>query len=142
MTMLTWQPLPVAQVGELVEHDELVIAGGDDVGCNRPRLGGACLVAGEVVGVPGEPVAEGVPVDAELAPDLLLADLPVAALDELHDGDLPAAGDGAQHGAEGRRALALAVAGVDEEERVDVAQLGGARVLGRRGRGVRHGWGL
>ena len=50
-------------------------------------------------------------------PDLLLADLPVAALDELHDGDLPAPGDAREHHAERGRALALAVAGVDDHER-------------------------
>ena len=45
----------------------------------------------------------------------LLADVPLAALHELHDGDLPIAGERPHHHAEGGRALALAGPGVDEE---------------------------
>ena len=55
----------------------------EGVGSLRPAAGHRTHV---------NPSPNGVPVDAELAADLLLADLPVAALDELHDGDLPVRG--------------------------------------------------
>ena len=111
-----------------------------------PRLAGERLVVLEIVGVPREAVAERLPVDAELAADLLLADLPVAALDELHDGDLPVAGQRAQHHAERRRALALAVAGVDEHQRFGAGRspsgrgssVGGVASFGHGGWEHRH----
>ena len=79
-----------------------------------------------------KPFADREPVDAELPRRLLLADVPLARLQELHDRDLPAPRDGAQDHAERRRRLALAVAGVDEHERLRGAQPVGSRVLGRR----------
>ena len=88
------------------------------------------LVVIEVGRVPGEPVAERVPLDAQLAADLLLADLPLAALDELQHGDRPAHGDRAEHHTERRAALALAVAGVDQQQRAGARQR-------RRGEGRR-----
>jgi hypothetical protein len=42
------------------------------------------------------------PCDAQLATHLLFADLPVAALHELDDGNLPVAGECADHHAERR----------------------------------------
>ena len=88
-TSPTGSQLKVIKIGELVEDHELVFAGVDDVDRLPPSGGGVGTVGGEIVGVPREPVAEGVPVDAELTTDLLLADLPVAGLDELHDRDVP-----------------------------------------------------
>ena len=126
------QPVERHQVGELVEDHELVLAGVDDVDRLSPTGGGVGTIGGEVVGVPREPVTEGVPVDAELPTDLLLADLPVAGLDELHDGDVPSAGDGPDHHPESRRRLALAVAGVHDDQRVGAAQFVGPRILGGR----------
>lgn len=76
--------------------------------------------------------APSVPVDAQLAAHLLLAHLPVAALDELHDRHLPVAAERPQHHAERRRALALAVAGVDQHERRDGAHAARSRVVGGR----------
>ena len=58
----------------------------------RPRLLRDRLVLGEVLGVPGEALAERPPVDAEAARDVFLADVPLARLQELHDGDLPVRG--------------------------------------------------
>ena len=91
---------------------------------------GEGLVVDEVVGVPREAVADGEPLDAELAAELLLADLPLAALDELHDRDRPAAGDAPDHDAERGRALALAVARVDDHHRRRPPQPVGDRILG------------
>ena len=57
-----------------------MLAGVDEArGLLPTRRAAWALSCVEVVGVPREPVAERMPVDAELAPDLLLADLPVAA---------------------------------------------------------------
>ena len=70
------------------------------------RMGAADLgvrpVVLEVRRIPREAVPERVPVDAELAAHLLLADLPVAALDELQHGDVPVDGETAQHHPERR----------------------------------------
>ena len=87
----------------------------------------------EIVGVPREAVTERMPLDAELPPDLLLTDLPVARLDELAHRHRPVDGEGSQHHTERRRALALAVAGVDQHERVGAPQPVGPGVLGRDG---------
>ena len=67
----------------------------------RPTLRSVRPVVGQVIGVPGEAVAEGEPIDAELATHLLLADVPVAGLDELDDRDVPVASECANHHAEG-----------------------------------------
>jgi hypothetical protein len=91
------EPTPRAQVGELVEHHEAVVAGTDELSGPSPPVGGVPLVVLEVVGVPREAVAERIPVDTELSTDLLLADLPVAALDELHDRHPPVARQRPQH---------------------------------------------
>ena len=131
-------PAPVHRVGDLVEHHEAVLAGLDERLGVRPRRRGDGLVLGEVVGVPGEALADGAPVDAEPSRhDLLLADLPLARLEELHDGDLPVAGDGADDHAEGGGRLALAVAGVDERRRCSHAPAGPGCVLGRH---LAHRW--
>jgi hypothetical protein len=61
------------------------------------------------------------PVDAELAADLLLAGVPVPRLDELHDCDVPAPPDRSDHHPERRRRLTLAVSGVDDHQRVGPA---------------------
>ena len=126
------QPVEVHQVGEFVEDHELVFAGVDDADRLLPSGGGVGTVGGQVVGVPGEPVAEGVPVDAELATDLLLADLPVAGLDELHDRDVPPAGDTSNHHPERGRRLALPVAGVHHDQRLGAPQAVGTGILGGR----------
>ncbi|GJD69152.1 hypothetical protein MMMDOFMJ_2078 [Methylobacterium gnaphalii] len=57
------------------------------------------------------------PVDpvAERFQGVLLAGVP-GALDELHDADSPAAAEGAQHQPPGRRRLALARAGMDDQQ--------------------------
>ena len=70
-----------------------MLAGGDDRCCASPRALGDGLVVLEVRRIPREALAQRVPVDAELPADLLLADLPLAALDELQDDDRPAHGD-------------------------------------------------
>src|SRR4029453_19453457 len=85
-------PAPVHRVGDLVEDDQLVVAAlehppGRRPGAHRPGPGRL-----QVVGVPGEAVAERVPVDPEAAADLLLPGPPAARLEELDDADLPAAG--------------------------------------------------
>src|SRR5687767_13385725 len=72
----------------------------------------------EVGGLPGEPVAQGVPLDAEVVGQLALARLPLPALDELDDAHPPASGPAPAHDPEGGRGLALAVAGVDEDDRL------------------------
>ena len=108
-----------------------MLAGGDQVGGLAPALGGERLVVLEIIGVPGEPVTDRQPVDAELPADLLLADLPVAALDELHDGHPPSTGDAAHHHTERRRALALAVSGVDDHDRWRRVEAVGPGIFGR-----------
>jgi hypothetical protein len=95
------------------------------------------LVLGEILGIPGEPLAERPPVDAEALRGLFLADVPLAGLEELDDRDLPVLGDRAQHDTERGARLALAVTGVHEDERPRDVQPLGECVLGRRL--LRHG---
>ena len=116
----------------------LVLAGPDQFRRRRPAVGGVGDVVRQVLGVPGEPVTEGVPVDAELPAQLLLADLPLTGLDELHDGDVPVARQRTQHHAERRGRLALAVPGVDDDEGIGAPQPVGAWVLGGGGVWVTH----
>ena len=66
-----------------------------------PAFSGVGAIVRQVIGVPGEAVAEGEPIDAKLATHLLLADVPVAGLDELDDRDVPVASECANHHAEG-----------------------------------------
>src|SRR5690606_1965576 len=74
-------------------------------------------VAGAVLGFPGESLAHGVDRHLVREPlqDLALAGLP-PALDELHDADAEAVADAAHHHAEGGRRLALALAGMDDQQ--------------------------
>ena len=89
-------PAPVHRIGDLVEDDQAVLVALDQRFGLPPRLPGDGLVLREIVGVPGEALADREPVDAQLAADLLLAGVPVARLEELHDRDPPVPGDGAQ----------------------------------------------
>jgi hypothetical protein len=93
-----------------------VRAGFDDGPGLAPRLPRHRLVLGEVLGIPGESLAQRPPVDAEAFRSLLLADVPLARLEELDDRDLPVLGDRAQYHAERGARLALAVARVHEDE--------------------------
>src|SRR5829696_2761881 len=74
-------PTPRAQVRDLIEDHELVLTGGDQGLRLRPAGAGQLDVVIEIARVPREAVTDGEPVDAELAAHLLLADLPLAALD-------------------------------------------------------------
>ena len=109
-------PAPLDRVGDLVEQQELVALLGDHPLDARPalaRLVGRLL---EILRDPRPAVAHLLPVDAaERRRGLRLADLPLARLDELEDAAAVAARPGAQEHAEGRRALALAVAGEDDD---------------------------
>ncbi len=83
----------------------------------RPGALGGGDVARAVLRLPGEALAHRVPrhLIAELRQRVALADLP-RALDELHDADALAAPEHAQREAEGGRRLALAGAGVDDQQ--------------------------
>src|SRR5256885_15319953 len=77
-------------------------------------LGGRLV---EVGGLPGEAVAQRVPLDAQVVGQLALARLPLPALDELDDSDGPPSGPAPSHDPERRARLPLPVAGVDEDDR-------------------------
>src|SRR5829696_749016 len=79
-----------------------------------PALGDGLVHVGRFT---RESVAQRVPLDPEVVGQLALARLPLAALDELHHADAPAAGPAPAHHAEGGRALALPGAGVHQEDR-------------------------
>src|SRR5262249_36531159 len=82
-----------------------------------PGGAGVRDVAGAVLRLPGEALTQRLD-GAELREFLqhpALAGVPLA-LDELDDADLHAVADAAHHHAEGRRRLALALAGVDDEQ--------------------------
>src|SRR5205823_10422939 len=82
--------------------------------------------------LPREAVAERVPLDAEMIGELAFTGLPLAALDELHHADTPAPRPAPSHHAEGGRALALAIAGVHEHDRLGAGHdwmVGVARAL-------------
>jgi hypothetical protein len=105
-------------VGDLVEDEQLVVAAAELVPGHLEGVAafGLCLV--EVGRLPREPVAEGVPLDAEMVGQLALARLPLATLDELDDPDPPAPGPPPGHHPEGGRGLPLAMPGVEEDDGV------------------------
>src|SRR6185312_17227626 len=93
--------------------------------------------AGAVLRVPGEALAHGAAGDelGKALEHVALAGVP-RALDELHDADAHAVADRAQHHAEGGGRLALAGAGMDDDE---AALLGlGDEDLGARRLLLRH----
>ena len=136
------EPAELDRVGELVEEQELVALVGDPAADLGPALAGAVGGLLEVLADPRPAVAHLLPVDpAQLARGLVLADLPLARLDELEDAAAIAARPRAHEHPEGARRLALAVAGEDDEQRAvarlaalgigaaDVGDLGHAALL-------------
>jgi hypothetical protein len=137
-------PAPRHGVGELVEDEEAVGLRGEVALDLLPALAGVggVVVVGALLAGPGPALAHLVPGDraalaarAERAQGVLLADLPLRALDELEDPDRPALVPRAQRQAEGSRRLALHLAGVHDEQR-PVATLARGQAV------VRHGAGL
>src|SRR5215211_7786623 len=110
-------PAVLHRVGDFVEDDQVVVAAGQLPGRHVPGVAALGHRLVEVGRLPGEAVAQGVPFDAEVLAQLALPGLPLVALDELHDHHPPAAGPGPAHDPERGRRLALAVAGVDEDDR-------------------------
>ncbi len=102
-----------------------------DVGSVSPRCLRHSLVLGEVGGVPGEPLADRPPVDAEALRRLLLADVPLPDFRNCTTATRHPRATRAHDDAERGGRLALAVAGVDEHERSRPAQLLGSGVLER-----------
>src|SRR5690606_12820414 len=102
---------------EFVENDEADVVPRHQLLRLVPRARCCGDVAGLVLRLPGEALAHAVPFDeiGEALHGAPLARLPVA-LDELDDPDLPAVAEGTEHEAEGGGGLALAGAGVDDEE--------------------------
>src|SRR5205823_5118996 len=94
-------PAVVHRVRDLVEHDELVLAVLEHGRGERPSSDSAAARLVEIRRLPREAVAAPQPLDAEPAPDRLLADFPLAGLDELDHADAPAARDAAHYHAEG-----------------------------------------
>src|SRR5690606_25684000 len=82
-----------------------------------PGAGRSRHVAGEILRLPGEPLTHRVPrhAIAEDGEGVALAGLP-AALDELHDADAASVAEHPERQAEGGRRLALARAGVDDQQ--------------------------
>src|SRR3546814_291549 len=124
---------------DLVEQDHVVgatlfgikgaAAGVDHLLGGLPGRRGGGDVARAVLGIPGEALAHRL--DGHLIAEALqrgaLAGLPLA-LPELHDADPHAVAQRAEHQAEGSRRLALALAGLDDEEPLPLrpaARLGG-----------------
>jgi hypothetical protein len=98
----------------------------------RPGLLRDRFVLRDVLGVPGEALAERQPVDAEPPGDVFLAHVPLARLQELHHRDPPVARDRPHHDAERGGRLALAVAGVHDHDR--------SRGVGAFGEVMLFGW--
>src|SRR6185437_15162124 len=131
------------RVGELVQ-DEQPVGGGGQVPLDLLPAGlGRPLVVLGLGAQPGPALAHLVPGDAAaLAAALvdgaerpqrgLLADLPLGALGELEHADGPAGRPGPQGQTEGGRGLALAVAGVNGQQRLGAALPGGEAVGGNR----------
>ncbi len=123
-------PAPRHGVGELVQHVEAVRLGGQVPLDLRPALGrvGGVVGLGALPARPAPAAAHLVPDDrgalaglvvqpAERGQRVLLADLPLRALDELVDRDRPALVPGAHGHAERGRGLALHLAGVHGQQR-------------------------
>ena len=117
---------------EFVEQHDLVLAGGDDRLGALPGGAGRGEVALAILGLPGEALAHRVDRHevAEFLQRDALAGLPLA-LDELDDGDRHAVAEGAEDHAEGGRRLALALAGVDDQQAL-LDRLGGDDLVARR----------
>ena len=88
-----------------------------------PCFLGNCPVTVEIRGVPRESFAKCPPIDPELATDLFFTTVPRTRLEILNDRNIPAACKRAQHDAKCSGRLALAIAGVDEKQRLDVPDL-------------------
>ncbi len=90
-------------------------------------------VAGAILGLPGEAFAHDMQRRelGKFGQQLRFAGLPGRRLDELHDGDGPAVADVAEDHAKRRRRLALAGAGVDDDQAL-VARLRRHHLVARR----------
>src|SRR5436305_5216495 len=104
-------PAVLHRVGELVQDQQVVVARGQLVAGHLPGVPALGRRLVQIGGLPGEAVAQGVPLDAEVVGQLALARLPLAALAELDHADPPAASPAPAHHPEGGRRLALPVAG-------------------------------
>ena len=102
---------------QLVENDEVEARIGHQLLRLAPSALGRRDVAAEILRLPGEALAHGVPGDliAELGQRVALGRMP-GALDELHHADPLAAAEHAQRKPERRRGLALAGAGMDDQQ--------------------------
>src|SRR5918998_608068 len=111
-------PAELHGVGELVEQEHVVGLVRETALDLFPAFAGLVRALDEVSGGPGPTVAHLEPVYvAEFQGRLVLADLPLAALDELVDAYPVAARPAPEHEAEGGGGLALAVPRVDHEQR-------------------------
>src|SRR5690606_17549487 len=134
--LLDVQPAPVHRIGQLVEYQQVDLSGGERDACRLPRVPGERLGLVEVLGQPGEPVTAGAPFDTEFGQDLVLACSPVPGLDELDRDGAPAPRQRSDRHAERGGGLALAVAGVDQHDGVDVDTFDLAVLRGNHGRVV------
>ena len=117
---------------ELVEHHEAIGGVGQELLRRLPRLARSSEVALAVLRVPGEAFAHHADRDevGEALQHRTLAGRPLP-LHELHHAHLHAVADGACREAEGSGRLALALAGVDDEQAL-LDGLGGQHALARR----------
>ena len=110
------EPAIAQGIGEFVQQDQVIAPAGDFLLCQGPGRSRPGDRLGEIGGPPGPAIAQRVPLDADLlrGPDLSPAAL--VALDELDDADAQSLPPGAKHRPQGSRGLALAMAGVDDEQ--------------------------
>src|SRR3990172_884040 len=112
------EPAVGERVGELVESDDVVVARGDLLLALLPEVAGEGLVLLDVLREPGEAAAQRDDLHAYLLCRPVFAVVAGGGLDELEHADVVAAAPGAKEDAEGGGGLALAVAGVDDDERL------------------------
>src|SRR3989344_1018299 len=110
------KPAVSQRVGDLVEHDHEVLTRQDGGGGTFPAVAGQLGRVLQVLALPAEAIAQAFDGHAQLLEHAVLAEAGRRHLHELVDPDLLATAMGAQGQAEGRGALALAIAGVDEDE--------------------------
>ena len=114
--LLHRHPAVVQGVGELIEDHDVVLALGDDLLAVIPMGAGQLGGVFQVLGPPGEPVAHGPDLDVHLLGGALFAEVGRRVLDELEHDDFHVAAPGTEHHSHCGGGLALAGAGVDDDE--------------------------
>jgi hypothetical protein len=115
------EPAIADRIRDLIEHDQEVLTGHDG-GCSTlPAFSGQLRRVRQILALPAEAVAQSLNRHADLLEHAVLAKARRRHLHELVDLDGLAASVCAHGQAKGCRALAFAIAGVDEDESATLA---------------------